>query len=154
MTEPVRDLVSDSWRPSHAARVDHGLPPHVLEHREVADVRAGHPLAEVLRHTLPQIAGEAMHMMIVTDARGSGSGCCSPTATLAAPWRASTDGEPARPARWSRPPCGAEPLALRSGAAGRDNRSGGQPVGRGAGARVAAQSSGRRAPARARARPL
>ncbi|MEU7812314.1 GAF domain-containing protein [Pseudonocardia sp. NPDC049154] len=75
MSEQVRDLVSDSWRRSHAARVDpdHGLPPHVFEHREVADVRAGHPLAEVLpllRDTLLQIADEAMHMMIVTDAQG------------------------------------------------------------------------------------
>jgi transcriptional regulator of acetoin/glycerol metabolism len=66
--------VSDSWCRSQAARVDpdHGLPPHVLEHREVADVRAGPPLAEVLpllRDTLVQIADEAMHMMIVTDAQ-------------------------------------------------------------------------------------
>src|SRR5690349_17074623 len=71
MSEQIRDLVSDSWRRSHAARVDpdHGLPPHVFERREVADVRAGHPLAEVLpllRDTLLQIADEAMHMMIVT----------------------------------------------------------------------------------------
>jgi hypothetical protein len=70
-----RDLVSDSWRRSLAARVDpeHGDPPLIYEHAEVARVRDGHPLASVLpllRDTLVSIADEAMHMMIVTDAQG------------------------------------------------------------------------------------
>ena len=70
-----RDVVSASWERSLAAHVDpdHGGPPLIYEHREVARVRDGHALAAVLpllRDTLVSIADEAMHMMIVTDARG------------------------------------------------------------------------------------
>lgn len=70
-----REVVSDSWRRSLAARVDpeHSGPPLIYEHREVTRVRDGHPLAGVLpllRDTLVSIADEAMHMMIVTDAQG------------------------------------------------------------------------------------
>jgi GAF domain len=70
-----REVVSESWRRSLAAHVDpdHGGPPLVYEHREITRVRDGHPLAAVLpllRDTLVSIADEAMHMMIVTDARG------------------------------------------------------------------------------------
>jgi hypothetical protein len=70
-----RELVSDSWRRSLAASVDpdHGLPVQVYDSGEIGDVRETHPLAPVLpmlRDTLLQIADEAMHMMIVTDAQG------------------------------------------------------------------------------------
>lgn len=70
-----RELISDSWRRSLAARVDpeHGDPQHVYSRDEVGGIRSGHPLAAVLpllRDTLVSIADEAMHMMIVTDAQG------------------------------------------------------------------------------------
>jgi hypothetical protein len=70
-----RDVVSDSWRRSLAARVDPelGLPAQVFDHREVDEIRSAHPLALVLpelRESLVAIADEAMHMMIVTDAAG------------------------------------------------------------------------------------
>jgi hypothetical protein len=73
--EQPRPVVSESWRRSLAARInpERGRPPSVFKPREVAELRAGHPLAEtlpVLRETLVAIADEAMHMMIVTDARG------------------------------------------------------------------------------------
>lgn len=75
MTDGVRDLVSASWRRSVAADVDpeRGLPPLVYARREVAELRAGHPLAEafpLLQETLVRIADEAEHMMVVTDAQG------------------------------------------------------------------------------------
>jgi hypothetical protein len=68
-------VVSDSWRRSLAAHVDpeHGGPPAVFDQRQTVEIRDGHPLAEtlpLLRETLVAIADEAMHMMIVTDARG------------------------------------------------------------------------------------
>ncbi|MFC4946781.1 GAF domain-containing protein [Pseudonocardia sp. GCM10023141] len=70
-----RELISDSWERSLAARVDpeRGDPPRIYEHTEVGRIRSGHPLAAVLpllRDTLVSIADEAMHMMIVTDAQG------------------------------------------------------------------------------------
>jgi hypothetical protein len=70
-----RPVVSESWRRSLAARVDpeHAGPPTVYQRGEMAELRAGHPLAEalpVLRETLVSIADEATHMMIVTDASG------------------------------------------------------------------------------------
>jgi hypothetical protein len=73
--EQPRPVVSESWRRSLAAHVDpeRGTPPSVFDRREVAELRAGHQLAEtlpLLRETLVAIADEAMHMMIVTDARG------------------------------------------------------------------------------------
>lgn len=73
---PPRAVVSDSWRRSLAARVDpeRGAgPPAVFDQREMADIRAGHPMAQtlpVLRETLVAIADAAIHMMIVTDAQG------------------------------------------------------------------------------------
>ena len=75
MTDGVRDLVSASWRRSVAADVDpeRGLPPLVYARREIAELRAGHPLAEafpLLQETLVRIADEAEHMMVVTDAQG------------------------------------------------------------------------------------
>jgi hypothetical protein len=70
-----REVVSDSWRRSLAAHVDpdHGAPAHVFDDRELEAVRDSHPLAPVLpilRTTLLEIADEAMHVMIVTDASG------------------------------------------------------------------------------------
>jgi len=71
-----RPVVSESWRRSLAARIDpeRGAgPPTVYDRREMAELRAEHPMAEtlpVLRETLVSIADEAMHMMIVTDAQG------------------------------------------------------------------------------------
>jgi len=74
-TMAPRRVVAASWERSLAARVDpeRGAPALVYEHAEVTQVRAGHPLTAVLpllRDTLVTIADEAMHMMIVTDARG------------------------------------------------------------------------------------
>ncbi|HTK66522.1 MAG TPA: GAF domain-containing protein [Pseudonocardia sp.] len=73
--EQPRPVVSDSWRRSLAAHVDpeRGAPPAVFDRGQVVELRAGHPLAAtlpLLRETLVAIADEAMHMMIVTDARG------------------------------------------------------------------------------------
>ena len=71
-----RPVVSESWRRSLAARIDpeRGAgPPTIYNRREMAELRAEHPMAEtlpVLRETLVSIADEAMHMMIVTDAQG------------------------------------------------------------------------------------
>ncbi|WP_300012009.1 GAF domain-containing protein [Pseudonocardia sp.] len=70
-----REIVSESWRRSLAARVDpeRGDPPHVYSPSEIGGIRGRHPLAgviPVLRETLVAIADEAMHMMIVTDAQG------------------------------------------------------------------------------------
>jgi hypothetical protein len=70
-----RDVVSDSWRRSLAAHIDpdHGAPARVFDDRELDAVRETHPLAPVLpilRTTLLEIADEAMHVMIVTDAQG------------------------------------------------------------------------------------
>lgn len=70
-----RDVVSASWRRSLDAHVDpdHGRPRHVYDTDELDDVRGGHLLAPVLpllRRTLLDVADEAVHMMLVTDARG------------------------------------------------------------------------------------
>ncbi|MFC5065651.1 helix-turn-helix domain-containing protein [Actinomycetospora atypica] len=70
-----RTVVSESWRRSLAAHVDpdRGAPAHVFADGELAAVREAHPLAPVLpilRTTLLEIADEAMHVMIVTDAQG------------------------------------------------------------------------------------
>lgn len=71
-----RDVISESWRRSLAARVDPDdyRPPIVYQPDEVTDVRAAHPLHEVLpllRTMLVDIADAACHIMIVTDARGT-----------------------------------------------------------------------------------
>ena len=70
-----RDVVSASWRRSLDAHVDpdHGRPRHVFGADELDEVRGSHVLAPalpVLRRTLLDAADEAVHMMIVTDARG------------------------------------------------------------------------------------
>ena len=71
-----REVVSDSWRRSLAGGVDPdgNPPPVVYSGADLRDLRAAHPLAEVLpvlRATLVGIADEAMHLMIVTDADGN-----------------------------------------------------------------------------------
>jgi hypothetical protein len=71
-----RQVVSESWRRSLAARIDpeRGTgPPTIFDRGEMSEIRAEHPLAEtlpLLRETLVAIADEAVHMMIVTDAQG------------------------------------------------------------------------------------
>ncbi|MGH3566016.1 MAG: GAF domain-containing protein [Pseudonocardia sp.] len=70
-----RPVVSESWRRSLAAHIDpdRADPPQVFGHDEVREIRRAHPLAEalpLLRHALVDVADEAMHMMIVTDADG------------------------------------------------------------------------------------
>ncbi|RZT88105.1 GAF domain-containing protein [Pseudonocardia sediminis] len=70
-----RSIVSDSWQRSLAAAIDpeNRTPPVVYAPEDVADLREGHPLHEVmplLRTTLVSIADEAMHVMLVTDADG------------------------------------------------------------------------------------
>ena len=72
---PPRSVVSASWQRSLAAHVnpDSHNPPFAVSDRDVAELRAGHPLHEVmplLRSTLVSIADEAMHVMLVTDADG------------------------------------------------------------------------------------
>ena len=71
-----RTLVSESWRRSLAAHVDpdRHLPPAVFADDELPEIRAAHPLNDVmplLRSTLVSIADEAMHVMLVTDAEGN-----------------------------------------------------------------------------------
>ncbi len=71
-----RSLVSASWQRSLAAHVDPDkrTPPVVVHDAELPDLRAQHPLNEVmplLRSTLVSIADEAMHVMLVTDADGT-----------------------------------------------------------------------------------
>jgi hypothetical protein len=73
--EEPRPVVSESWRRSLAAHIDpeRRTPPIVYSPDQVPDVRAEHPLNEVmslLRDTLVSIADEAMHVMLVTDAEG------------------------------------------------------------------------------------
>jgi GAF domain-containing protein len=70
-----RDVVSASWRRSLDAHIDpdHGRPRHVFGADELDEVRGSHvlaPVLPVLRRTLLDAADEAVHMMIVTDARG------------------------------------------------------------------------------------
>jgi hypothetical protein len=70
-----RSVVSASWQRSLAAHVDPDArtPPVVLHDAELLELRAAHPLHEVmplLRSTLVSIADEAMHVMLVTDAEG------------------------------------------------------------------------------------
>ena len=67
--------MSASWQRSLAAHVDPDArtPPVVLRDAELPELRAAHPLNEVmplLRSTLVSIADEAMHVMLVTDAEG------------------------------------------------------------------------------------
>ncbi|ANY07063.1 helix-turn-helix domain-containing protein [Pseudonocardia sp. HH130630-07] len=71
----VRPEVRASWARSLAAAVDpeRSRPRHAYGPGEVAELRAGHPLAialPVLRETLTTAAEQARHLMIVTDERG------------------------------------------------------------------------------------
>ncbi|GAB2972847.1 GAF domain-containing protein [Saccharothrix stipae] len=72
----ARELIVASWRRSLAARIDPDRheAPVVLDPAEVADRRGAHPIAAalpVLRETLVDIADEARHVMIITDADGN-----------------------------------------------------------------------------------
>ncbi|MEU6699896.1 GAF domain-containing protein [Pseudonocardia sp. NPDC046786] len=71
----LRPEIRASWERSLAAAVDpeRSRPTHPYQPGEVAELRAGHPLARVLpvlRETLVAAAEQARHMMIVTDERG------------------------------------------------------------------------------------
>ena len=71
----VRPEVRASWARSLAAAVDpeRARPRHAYAPGEVAELRAGHPLANalpVLRETLVAAAEQSRHVMIVTDERG------------------------------------------------------------------------------------
>jgi GAF domain len=71
-----RSLITASWERSLAAHVDpdRRMPRAVHSDDAMADLRAAHPLNEVmplLRSTLVSIADEAMHVMLVTDADGT-----------------------------------------------------------------------------------
>jgi GAF domain-containing protein len=73
---PPREVISESWRRSLAAKVDPDShpPTPVFNPDELAEIRARHPLAAVLpllRSTLVSLADEAVHVMIVTDAEGN-----------------------------------------------------------------------------------
>jgi hypothetical protein len=73
---PPREVISESWRRSLAAKVDPDShpPTPVFNSDELAEIRARHPLAAVLpllRSTLVSLADEAVHVMIVTDAEGN-----------------------------------------------------------------------------------
>ncbi|HET9255671.1 MAG TPA: transcriptional regulator, partial [Pseudonocardiaceae bacterium] len=70
-----REVISESWRRSLAARVDPDAhpPAPLYTPDELAEARERHPLAAVLpllRSTLVSLADEAVHVMIVTDAEG------------------------------------------------------------------------------------
>jgi GAF domain len=71
-----REVISESWRRSLAAKVDPDAhpPTPVYTEDELAEIRERHPLAAVLpllRSTLVSVADEALHVMIVTDAEGN-----------------------------------------------------------------------------------
>ncbi|MBN9736998.1 GAF domain-containing protein [Pseudonocardia sp. P1] len=71
----VRPEIRESWSRSLAAAVDpeRARPRHTYDPGEIAELRAGHPLAPtlpVLRDTLVEAAEQSRHMMIVTDERG------------------------------------------------------------------------------------
>ena len=73
---PARDVVAESWQRCLRAGVDPDRqdPTIVFDHRLVGEIRAAHPLAQVLpllRSTLVGVADEAMHVMVVTDAVGN-----------------------------------------------------------------------------------
>ena len=73
---PPREVISESWRRSLAAKVDPDShpPAPVFNPDELAEIRDRHPLAAVLpllRSTLVSLADEAVHVMIVTDAEGN-----------------------------------------------------------------------------------
>jgi hypothetical protein len=70
-----RDVISASWRRCVEGGVDPDQhePPLVYDKGDLREARAGHPMSALLpllRHTLLQVADEAAHVMVVTDARG------------------------------------------------------------------------------------
>ncbi|MBO3750231.1 GAF domain-containing protein [Streptosporangiaceae bacterium NEAU-GS5] len=71
-----RKLISASWQRSLAAGIDPEAEaaPLIYSCQDLGDVRSAHPLQTLLpllRHTLLQIADEAAHIMVITDADGS-----------------------------------------------------------------------------------
>lgn len=71
-----REVISESWRRSLAAKVDPDShpPTPAFSPDELAEIRDRHPLAAMLpllRSTLVSLADEAVHVMIVTDAEGN-----------------------------------------------------------------------------------
>src|SRR4051794_28786181 len=70
-----RKVIWESWRRSLDAGIDpewHAAP-LVYDTDEIGDARASHPMSRLLpmlRHTLLQIADEAAHIMVITDADG------------------------------------------------------------------------------------
>lgn len=73
---PPREVISESWRRSLAAKVDPDSrpPAPVFSLDELDEIRDRHPLAAVLpllRSTLVSVADEAVHVMIVTDVEGN-----------------------------------------------------------------------------------
>ncbi|GAA0422405.1 transcriptional regulator [Acrocarpospora corrugata] len=73
--ESPRTVISASWRRSLAAGIHPEVraAPLVYDVGDIGDARSAHPLSELLpllNHTLLQIADEAAHIMVVTDADG------------------------------------------------------------------------------------
>ncbi len=74
-SEPLRDVVVDSWRRSAGADVDPdaSLPPVSLLDDELADYRDEHPLAKtlpVVRDLLGGYADDGRHLLAISDAAG------------------------------------------------------------------------------------
>jgi len=70
-----REVVSESWQRCLSAGVDPDRqhPAISFDMKSVCEIRAGHPLAQVLpllRSTLVGVADEALHVMVITDATG------------------------------------------------------------------------------------
>ncbi|GAA4580339.1 GAF domain-containing protein [Planotetraspora phitsanulokensis] len=70
-----RKVILESWRRSLDAGIDpdRHAAPLVYDTDEIGDARASHPMSRLLpmlRHTLVQIADEAAHIMVITDADG------------------------------------------------------------------------------------
>ncbi len=83
----MRPLVAQSWKRSAAAGIDadHAEAPLRLEHRELLDYRAGHPLASVfplLHDVLGRAAEDSDCVMAVGDERGQLLWVCGRPAVL------------------------------------------------------------------------
>ncbi|GIH26961.1 hypothetical protein Aph01nite_52710 [Acrocarpospora phusangensis] len=73
--ETPRTVISASWSRSLAAGIHPGVQaaPLVYDVADIGDARSAHPLSEMLpllSHTVLQIADEAAHIMVITDADG------------------------------------------------------------------------------------
>ncbi|WP_214106976.1 helix-turn-helix domain-containing protein [Acrocarpospora catenulata] len=72
---PPRTVISASWQRSLRAGIHPEVQaaPLIYDQSDIGDARSAHPLADLLPllgHTLLQIADEAAHIMVVTDADG------------------------------------------------------------------------------------